>query len=85
MGQLEELERAQKASKRSAQKASKRSTPADRGNRPESGKDVWDAASVLARVEVNAGAGMCRFSVRSADAALNEAVSKLVMSQLAAS
>ena len=49
------------------------------------GHSQADAASVLARVEVNAGAGMCRFSVRSADAALNEAVSKLVMSQLAAS
>jgi len=41
-----------------------------------------DGASVLARVEVNAAAGMCRLSVRSADASLTEAVAKLAQSQL---
>jgi len=41
-----------------------------------------DGASVLARLEVNAQAAMCRVSVRSASDALNVAVSKSIASQL---
>lgn len=41
-----------------------------------------DVASVLARLEVNSAAGMCRLSVRSSDSALNDSLSKLIQSQL---
>ncbi|KAL1523477.1 hypothetical protein AB1Y20_018415 [Prymnesium parvum] len=44
-----------------------------------------DAASVLARVEVNSAAGMCRLSVRSSDPAFNQTLSKLLHSQLGSS
>jgi hypothetical protein len=41
-----------------------------------------DAASVLARLEVNPAAGMCRVSVRSASDGLNNAIAKIVGSHL---
>jgi len=47
------------------------------------GQPQADAASVLARVEINAAAGMCRLSVRTSEAGLTEAVAKLAQSQLA--
>jgi len=41
-----------------------------------------DGASVLARLEVNPAAGMCRVSVRSASDALNGVVAKSIGTQL---
>ena len=43
-----------------------------------------DAASVLLRLEINAQAGMCRFSARSDSADLNALLHRLVVGQLGA-